>query len=228
MSFELVCVACLFAGLFSLFRFAVRLEFFDRPLFLALCWSAFFPHPANFFIAVFYELIWLDLIFVGTYIPPQAGFATLACLALVTGLELFFPARICLVLFLVLPFAYLASFLERQQRKWQNREFTNLLHSVRSPRLCEFQPQKVILRCLVTQFVCNMCVMLVCLFVCVAVFGLVENIVFFRPPVTWPILWLVASVPAVLSIRIARGYFTLVFVVCAGGLFWLFRFAGLS
>ena len=114
MPFDLICVACLFAGLFSLFRFAVRLEFFDRPLVLAMCWSVFFPHPANLCIAVFYELIWLDLIFVGTYIPPQAGLVTLVSLALVTGLELFSPARIGLLLFLVLPFAYLANFLDHR------------------------------------------------------------------------------------------------------------------
>lgn len=62
--------------------------------------------------AVFFELLWLDLFYVGTYVPPDNLFAYLLFVPLITVMGLSQPQDICVVLLACLPFAALFGKLE--------------------------------------------------------------------------------------------------------------------
>lgn len=205
----LLVVVFFFVCVFPLFRFAFRLEFLDRPLVLAACWSLFFPNSANlaFFIGIFYELFWIDVFFVGTYIPPQASLAMLITLAIVKGLHLVSPAQIGVLIFLTLPFAHLGSLAESQVRKWNNRFLAPLLYALRSREEKQFQVQRAVWQGIAALIICNCSVFFVGFFTCFALFQFLQTFFFLSDlPLSWTILWFTASVSAILAIRIRAGY----------------------
>lgn len=66
--------------------------------------------------AVFFELLWLDLFYVGTFVPPDNLFAYLLFAPLMLTLGLGQPQDICALLLATLPFAALMGKLESRLR----------------------------------------------------------------------------------------------------------------
>lgn len=84
-------------------------------------------------VAVFYELLWLDFIPVGTFIPPHTTAATFTALALCSYFDLASLPLASLALVAGLPMAWLGARLERTMRDRLNRSYSGVLQWVRKP-----------------------------------------------------------------------------------------------
>jgi len=123
-----------FFALFSQFRFSISLGLVERPLVIGLLWGLFVGQlETSLFIAVFYELLWLDFIPVGTFIPPNMCAASLTALAISSYFGLDSLPLIALPLALGLPMAWLGAKLERVMRDRLNRSYGGVLQWVRKP-----------------------------------------------------------------------------------------------
>lgn len=123
-----------FFALFSLFRFSVSIGLIERPLVVGLLWGLFVGDlEESLHVAIFYELLWLDFIPVGTFIPPHMTAATLTALTIGSfyGLDMLPMALLPLVA--GLPMAWLGTRLERTMRDRLNRSYGGVLQWVRKP-----------------------------------------------------------------------------------------------
>ncbi|MDR1126335.1 MAG: hypothetical protein LBM64_09825 [Deltaproteobacteria bacterium] len=81
--------------------------------------------------AVFFQLIWLDLFYVGTYVPPQGLIAYLAFLPPALCFNLQSPREALLLLIFCLPLARVAAQLETTQRGSQgDKNYLKLLETI--------------------------------------------------------------------------------------------------
>ncbi len=144
----MVCRSRFFFALFALCRFSVSLGLIERPLVIGLCWGLVFGNLNScLYIAIFYELLWLDFIPVGTFIPPHMTAAAFTGLALATYFGLDSPPLVFLALVFGLPMAWLGAKLDRNLRDRLNRSYSRVLHWVRRPAGDDV-PGKLILRTL--------------------------------------------------------------------------------
>lgn len=196
-----------FFALLSLTRSAVDLGFVNRPLFAGLLWACltFRLQPA-LSAGIFFELLWLDLFPAGTFIPPQAILsltATLSILACLPGADMRATA---LVLVATLPLAYLGAWVEQRYRKRQNLSYNALIVWNRRGVTQTYAPQRLVLRALLEIFALNL-----------VLFALLAPLVLVAvrlalpwlpggPQPTWPLLWIGASIGAILALRLPRAY----------------------
>lgn len=123
-----------FFALLSLFRFSVSLGLIERPLVVGVLWGVFVGNlESSLYISIFYELLWLDFIPVGTFIPPHMTAATFTALAIATHLGLDSMPQVCLPLLAGLPMSWLGARLERIMRDRLNRSYSGILGWVRKP-----------------------------------------------------------------------------------------------
>ncbi len=142
-----------FFALFALCRFSVSLGLIERPLVIGLCWGLAFGNMSScLYIAIFYELLWLDFIPVGTFIPPHMTAAAFTGLALATYFGLDSPPLVFMALVFGLPMAWLGARLDRNLRDRLNRSYSGILHWVRRPAGDDV-PGKLILRTLLGKLV---------------------------------------------------------------------------
>jgi PTS system mannose-specific IIC component len=189
------------------FRVAVNIGFLDRPLAGGLLWAALSSGwSPGLQIAVFFELFWLDLIPVGTFIPPHALFSTILTASVSQALGLHQVSDVCLVMLLAMPFGTLFGRFEAVQRNRQNQAHTDLLHWARrrsaGPDILFGLVRKSLAQIMGLVFVGFMLSAGI-------VFSLAEVLLqhrFIPPSLTWAHLWIFASIGGVLSLRVARIY----------------------
>jgi PTS system mannose-specific IIC component len=145
----LVCRGWFFFALFALFRSSLSIGLLERPLVVGFFWGMLFGNmQASLSCAIFYELLWLDFLPVGTFIPPHMTAATFSCLLLVTHFGLDEPPFVFLALIAGLPMAWLGARLDRTMRDRLNRSYNGVLQWVRKP-VGENVPTQLILRTLI-------------------------------------------------------------------------------
>lgn len=198
-----------FFALFSLFRFSVSIGLIERPLVVGLFWGLFVgPLEPSLYIAIFYELLWLDFIPVGTFIPPHMTAACLTALALSSRFGLDTQPLIALPLVFGLPMAWLGAKLERTMRDRLNRSYSGVLQWVRKP-LDTDVPGRLLMGSLASKVLANW------LFFLVGAGGLALLLRFalkhYGPTlaalvVTWPQLLIAASVGGLLALRLRSLY----------------------
>lgn len=176
-------------------------------------------------ISIFFELFWLDLIPVGTYIPPHLTVATFVALSLTTYFDLDQPGRIIFVLFASMPLAWLGTRLEALLREQDRSNYNRLLNWVRNPEITRL-PSLIVMRSVGRTFVLSG----VAFYVAVIVLMHAFKIFFALYPtrfadigVTWPYLWVAATLGGLMALRLRRAY-----AVLAAGiiLFMIFIFWG--
>jgi len=144
-----------FFALFSLFRFSISLGLIERPLVVGLCWGLFVGNlETSMYTAIFYELLWLDFIPVGTFIPPHMTAATFGALAFSSYFGLDSLPLVSLALAAGLPMAWLGSRLERTMRDRLNRSYGKVLLWVRKPVDLDV-PGKLLMGTLVSKILAN-------------------------------------------------------------------------
>lgn len=198
-----------FFALFSLFRFSVSLGLFERPLVVGLLWGLFVGDmETSLYVAVFYELLWLDFIPVGTFIPPHMTAATFTALSLNSHLGLNSLPLVCLSLAAGLPMAWLGTRLERTMRDRLNRSYGGVLQWVRRPEDSEV-PSRLIFGTLVSKLAVNWAFFLVGAggLAMLAGFALKHyGPALASMQVSWNILLLCASLGGLLALRLRSLY----------------------
>jgi PTS system mannose-specific IIC component len=213
-----------FFALFSQFRSSLSIGLLERPLVVGFFWGAATgEYTTSLYIAIFFELFWLDLIPAGAYIPPQLTAATFSALALTTWFGLDQPSRIMFVLFASMPLAWIGTKVEAWLREREQGSYNALLNWARNPDSMHL-PGTLILRSMGKGLLMSWATFLVAILFLKFVFDLVFSAypnVFSHLDVTWAHLWVAASLGGLMALRLKRAY-----VILATGivLFALYRF----
>jgi len=198
-----------FFALFSLFRYSVTVGLLERPLVVGLFWGAFSgDYTTSLYIAIFFELFWLDLIPVGTYIPPHLTAATFSALALTTYFGLENPAQIMGFLFASMPLAWLGTKIEGFLREQEQGSYNKLLNWARNPESGNL-PGALILRSSIRTFILSWITFFLAIIILKFVFqtlfdlypGLLTSV-----DVKWTHLWVAATLGGVMALRLKRAY----------------------
>lgn len=159
-------------------------------------------------VALFFELLWLDLLPAGTFIPPQLVASTFACLSLVTRLGLSDPPQVMVAILASLPLAWLGAKLEYGLRGWQNKSYNRLLNWARTLEPGD-RPGVLVWRSLAITFLTYALSFLIVLVLLHAVVEFVLRVAQAQLAglsITWTNLWLAASIGGLLALRIKRAY----------------------
>lgn len=176
-------------------------------------------------ISIFFELFWLDLIPVGTYIPPHLTVATFVALSLTTYFGLEQPGRIIFVLFASMPLAWLGTRFEALLREQDRSNYNRLLNWVRNPETPHL-PSLIVMRSVGRTFVLSGLAFYVAVIALMHAFKIFFALYPSRVAdigVTWPYLWVAATLGGLMALRLRRAY-----AVLAAGiiLFMIFIFWG--
>lgn len=180
---------------------------------IGLFWGAFTgDYSTSFSIAIFFELFWLDLIPVGTFISPHLTAATFAALSITTILGLETPSRIMWIIFAAMPLAWLGTRMESLLREQEKVSYNKLLNWVRNPYKGN-EPGVLIVRSLVRTFTFSFVGFYIAL---IGLFFIIKTMFATYPgivgaiDVQWPHLWIAASIGGVVSLRLKRAYAILI------------------
>lgn len=198
-----------FFALFSLFRYSISIGLLERPLVIGLFWGFFTgDYTTSLYIAIFFELFWLDLIPVGTFIPPHLTAATFSALSLTTYFGLENPARIMGILFASMPLAWLGTRLEGLLREQEQGNHNKLLNWARNPQSRHY-PATLVTRSLFRMFI----IYAVTFFIAITVLRYLFQGLFTIYPgvlasidVTWAHLWVAATLGGLMALRLKRAY----------------------
>jgi len=205
----LVRAGCFFFALFSLFRFSLSVGLLERPLVIGLFWGIFTgDYATSLYIAIFFELFWLDLIPVGTFIPPHLTAATFAALSLTTYWGFESPGRIMGVLFACMPLAWFGAKVEGLIRERERGGYNKLLNWTRNPE-SETLPTNIVLWSLARTFLMGFFLFYIAMLVLKFTFqlalsahpGLLSSV-----DVKWAHLWVAATIGGLMALRLKRAY----------------------
>ncbi len=181
------------------------LGFIERPLVLGLLWQLFTGDSLALPLAVFFELFWLDLFPIGSYVPPMAAFPYLILLALSGLLGWGDSTTIAFPLALSLPFAYIIPYLEQRQRNYQKGAYNKLMRQARN----KLAPTGKLAGSLLAASALQQLAAGLVFFwaACAAVYALfsllVDKMIFpIILEVDWPVLFAIAAIGSFLSLRI--------------------------
>ncbi len=198
-----------FFALFSLFRFSLSVGLLERPLVVGLFWGIFTgDYTTSLYIAIFFELFWLDLIPVGTFIPPHLTAATFSALALTTYFGLEHPAQIMGIIFASMPLAWLGTRVEGLLREQERGSYNKLLNWARNPETSD-GPSVLVRRSLIRTFVASgvtfYIAILILKFCFQGLFSLYPGLLS-AIDITWAHLWIAATLGGLMALRVKRAY----------------------
>lgn len=197
-----------FFGLLSLFRNAVHLGFLDRPVVIGILFALILdPDPPFLGIGIFFELLWLDLIPAGTYIPPQSQLAAFVCAVAAALLQVSDPARMIPLLLLAIPVAWLGSRVESAHRSRQNAVQDTLAHLASSREAGEGRdPSGFVLRSLGLYAAIQAGLGLIASLCLYSLGALVLTHWPVQSWAGWPEIWVGALLGGLLALRLKRVY----------------------
>lgn len=202
----------LFFAVFSLFRNTISLGLLERPLVIGLFWGAFSNnYEMALSISIFFELFWLDLIPAGTYIPPHLTATTFATLSLCTWLNASAPGQVLAIIFACMPLAWAGARLEGLLREKQRKSYNQLLNWSRKP-LEPRLPGLLIARSTLTAFAGSWVLFFITILALYwALDWFLYNFSSFLQSldITWPHLWITATLGGVMALRLRRAYVVL-------------------
>ena len=202
-----------------------NIGFIERPLVIGFAWwLCTGQYSPALPLALFFELFWLDLFHIGGYIPPMGAFPYLLLLLLSSRFGWSTPAAFTFPLAMLLPLAYLLPYAESRQRDYQKNASSLLLRRARGNAPLGGLPAQQITISIVQQIVIALSLFIAATAACHTVFslnvleektgGIVLN-------VDWPVLYAIAAIGSLISLRIKRAY--IVFSLCSIVIF-VFKF----
>ncbi|WP_084457943.1 PTS sugar transporter subunit IIC [Desulfocurvus vexinensis] len=206
-----------FFAVFSSLRFSLNLGILERPLVQGLLWGLLTGDVTQAVsVALVFELLWLDLIPAGTFIPPNPAAGNLAALALMSAFGLSGASGAVFPILIGLPLSWMAAGLERVHRAHQNAAFDTLQHWLAPERQGAYNPGLLVRRALTRSALAHFLFFLAALGGAMALAGVLLGQGLMRPApglFSWGQLWLGASVGGLLSLRVPRAY--AVMALCA-------------
>lgn len=169
-------------------------------------------------VSLVFELLWLDLIPAGTFIPPNPAAGNLTALTLMTAYGLAGPSDAVFPILLGMPMAWLASALERMHRSWHNAGYDTLQGWLLPGRQDAYAPGILVRRALVQAAGSYFVFFAVGAGLLAVLAGLLLERGLMRPApdtFSWGALWLWASLGGLMSLRVPRAYAVLVCVALA-------------
>lgn len=206
-----------FFAFFSLLRFSLNLGVVERPLVQGLIWGlATGDLTLAVSVSLVYELLWLDLIPAGTFIPPNPAASNFTALCLMTGFGLTGASQAVFPILLGMPVAWLAAGVERLHRNRQNRAYNTMQQWLAPGHGADFAPERLVWRSFAEAGAFYFVFFLAVAGVLAALCGFLLASGFLRPGpgvFSWGQLWIVASIGGLMSLRTPRAYVAL--VLCA-------------
>ncbi len=133
----------------AMFRYSIFIGLLDRPLVVGIIWASFTGDwLLTMQLALFFELFWLDLLYVGTYIPPFAAMSLLMCLLLMDSFGITAIQQMPLPLLLSIPWALTGAAVERWTRQRQFMLYFSYVERGDAARL-SMVPPRVFIQCLI-------------------------------------------------------------------------------
>ncbi|MDL2316105.1 hypothetical protein LJC59_03375 [Desulfovibrio sp. OttesenSCG-928-A18] len=211
------CRACLFFCLAALFGRAVcNIGFLERPISIGLAWWLITGDYAPALpLALFFEIFWLDLFFIGGYIPPMAAFPYLLFLALAGSFGWNDPTSMAFPLVMLLPFAYLVPYHEARQRDLQKNASSKLLAAAQGESPLNSLPGRMLVVSSLQILVGGAVLFIAAYYLLYALFSLAvfnESAKHIPLNVNWTVLYGAAAIGALLALRIRKAF--LVFGMC--------------
>lgn len=166
-------------------------------------------------LALFFELFWLDVFHIGSFIAPMTAFPYLLLLALAKTFGWTDPVSLTFPLAVSLPLAYAVPLLEARQRDRQKSASDRLVLAAQGADPLHTLPGSLVRRSAVQHIFGGF--LLFCLFYGGIVFLLSVPVLrahalFVPLDVDWSILYAIAAIGALVSLRIRKVY--LVFALC--------------
>lgn len=197
-------------------RAVCNIGFIERPLVLGFAWWLCTGEYAPALpLALFFELFWLDLFHIGGYIPPMGAFPYLLLLFLSNRFAWTTPAAFAFPLAAMLPLAYILPYVESRQRDYQKSASSLLLRQARRNGPLGALPARRIAVSIVQQLAIASLLFITAAVTSQTIFSLdvVEKKTVFIPlDVDWSVLYAIAAIGSLLSLRIKRAY--VVFALC--------------
>ncbi|WP_231895557.1 hypothetical protein [Halodesulfovibrio spirochaetisodalis] len=170
--------------------------------------------------AIFFELFWLDLFPVGTYIPPNGAAALVATLATASFFSLEFPSQLVVPMVLAMPAALLSPYLEQTLRQRHNAHHNRLLALANPESHSDEQHfvDKVITKALLQTLCVNFIFFFLYLLVLISTISFAYEIyggIIECSGVSWSYLWFFAALGGVLSLRVRHAYYSFFFFLFA-------------
>lgn len=203
----MVCLGCFFFALFSLFRYVVSIGLLERPLVIGLFWGLLTgEYTTSLYIAIFFELFWLDLIPVGMFIPPHLTAATFSALSLSTFLGYENPSQMVFIFFASMPLAWFGAKVEGMLRNRERVSYNKLLNWARNPE-SDVVPTQLVVRSAVRTFAVAGSLFYISTLVLYFTFQTVAQVyptLFTSVRISWPHLWIAASIGGLMALRLKR------------------------
>lgn len=160
-------------------------------------------------VAIFLELLWLDLFNLGTFVPPLALFSYLIFLPLAFYFKLDTPQSMTILLLLCLPLAFAGARFEGYLRRINGKSFNLLIKSfetpARIPAVLSASMLKGGVLNIAAWFVLYICIFTI-FFVGLQLWIIKFNSLPVLPSINWVYLWSIAAVGGFLSLRITPAY----------------------
>ncbi|MFP4237400.1 MAG: PTS sugar transporter subunit IIC [Desulfonatronovibrio sp.] len=204
-----------FFALFSLSRFSINIGLIERPIvvgfFIALLTGEVFP---VMYIAAFFELLWIDIIPAGTFIPPNAIFCVVATVILVEIFALEPASQIFPVMVATIPLAFLSSWLEGTQRTAQNRNYNIILQQSRKTG-DNYRPGAMIKASVLHLLLIYLVLGTTGIYTLVLLLNIIHVYLPVNNDLSWSHLLLTASLSALAALRIKKAYISLILGITA-------------
>ena len=158
-------------------------------------------------LALFFELFWIDLIPIGSYLPPMPAFSYLVLLCLASSHDWTTPETIAFPIAITLPLAYIIPSMECRQRHYQRIAYSKLVAEARKSRPLGSLPGRLLLVSGLQQLALGTLLFLSTAFILQYAFSWkIMQSVIIPLDVTWTELYVIALIGALLSLRIRRAY----------------------
>ncbi len=160
------------------------------------------------YIAVFFELLWIDIIPAGTFIPPNAIFCVVATICLMEIFGLAHTSQILPLMIMTIPIAFLSSWLEGVQRTGQNKNYNVILQQTRKTP-AKYRPDLMIRTSVIQSFLIYLITGLLGIYLLLGIFSFIHIYLPLENIIQWPHLILIASISALAALRIKKAYISL-------------------
>ncbi len=196
-------------------RSVCNVGFIERPLVLGFLWGLYTgEYGLALPLAVFFELFWLDLFPIGSYLPPMPAFPYLILMSFAGQCHWDTPSMLAFPLALLLPLAYIPPYIEARQRFFQTAGYARLMHRARHQAPLGSLPGRILLSSIMQHYVFGLAafVGVLILMVLLTAYQNLHQAEIISLNLDWPVLYGIAAIGSLMALRVQRAY--VVFALC--------------